>query len=123
MTSIPDRTHFIELRFADWVFAGNYFAIISKFLIKSPNILTGAVNYWSPQVSDVSFWEAGDPICGNGVCGGTDARGRPESCWTCPQDCGNCAIPTCGNGVCELGEGWALKVRDDTLTFLTLNWI
>lgn len=41
------------------------------------------------------------PICGNGVCESNDFP--PESCETCPQDCGGpCTI--CGNGICSANE-------------------
>ena len=74
-------------------------------------LLLGWINYWSPQISTVSFFEGGDPVCGDGVCGGWDHRNQTEDCHSCPQDCGTCPIPTCGNGVCEYGETWAPSVR------------
>ncbi len=37
------------------------------------------------------------PVCGDGICEGTEIL-------TCPQDC--TTPPVCGNGICELGESY-----------------
>lgn len=71
---------------------------------------SGLLNYWGVQVPFVSFFEAGDPTCGDRVCGGNDFLGRPETCATCPTDCGACPTGVCGNGRCEFGESWAPRV-------------
>jgi hypothetical protein len=107
--TFPDQTYFWEIHFADWYFAGtfSYFEFSCPELIES----SGLLNYWGVQVPFVSFFEAGDPTCGDRVCGGNDFLGRPETCATCPTDCGACPMGVCGNGRCEFGESWAPRVR------------
>ena len=49
---------------------------------------------------------AAGPACGDDVCT------LPESCRSCPDDCGPCAADVCGDGFCDPPEDAASCVAD-----------